>query len=360
MAIEDFSTYTETDPNSKIAVTSSKIDVSAIDRGDNAYVYDDKGSNFFDGDFEFLFEGYIDSATTNGYHAMACALANVNNKVSTDTNDDQGIRMYREGSASRFLVQEQDGSNGYQTSTGDLSLDTLYYLTLERDEAVGTYGTLYLYTYSDSDRTTLEGSASVALHSSKKDFRYIYGWTNRGDGSGSPWTGYVQDLDLQGSVAYTSTVADGLSLGDVLAHTFDATITQADSVSLSDSSSFVSTFAKAITEAFTLSDSIDATILIPISVTEAITLSDSKALVSTFTKTISDALSLSDVVTTIKGLTATISESISLSDSTSLLVTITLVVSESITLADSILKGGWSWLSKATDTTWTYITKNTP
>ena len=55
MAIEDFSTYTETDPNSKIAVTSSKIDVSAIDRGDNAYVYDDKGSNFFDGDFEFLF-----------------------------------------------------------------------------------------------------------------------------------------------------------------------------------------------------------------------------------------------------------------------------------------------------------------
>ena len=182
------------------------------------------------------------------------------------------------------------------------------------------------------------------------------------------------------SVAYTTSVADGLSLGDVLAKTYGTYITQADSVSLSDSipyttsflktisdsvslsdsSSFISTFTRTISEALSLSDTISAAIVIPISVTESISLSDTKALVTSFTKTISDTFSLSDAVTTIKGLSATISESISLSDSATVASIIAITVSESITLVDSIIKGGWSWINKATDTTWNFINKNTP
>jgi hypothetical protein len=182
------------------------------------------------------------------------------------------------------------------------------------------------------------------------------------------------------AVAYTSTVADGLSLGDVLAKTYGTYITQADSVSLSDSipyttsflktisdsvslsdsSSFISTFTRTISEALSLSDTISAAIVIPISVTESISLSDTKALVTSFTKTISDTFSLSDAVTTIKGLSATISESVSLSDSATMISIIAITVSESITLVDSIIKGGWSWINKATDTTWNFINKNTP
>ena len=187
-------------------------------------------------------------------------------------------------------------------------------------------------------------------------------------------TGYFADKDGAGtssdpklvvehsvsSVAYTTSVADGLTLGDVLSHTFNAKLTQTDSVSLSDSSSFVSTFTRTISEALSLSDTISAAILIPISVTEAITLSDTKALVSTFTKTISDTFSLSDSIALIKGLSATISESISLSDSATVASIIALTVSESITLVDSIIKGGWSWITKATDTTWNFINKNQP
>ena len=182
------------------------------------------------------------------------------------------------------------------------------------------------------------------------------------------------------STAYTTSVADGLSLGDVLAKTYGTYITQADSVSLSDSipyttsflktisdsvslsdsSSFISTFTRTISEALSLSDTISAAIVIPISVTESISLSDTKALVTSFTKTISDTFSLSDAVTTIKGLSATISESVSLSDSATMISIIAITVSESITLVDSIIKGGWSWINKATDTTWNFINKNTP
>ena len=40
-AVEDFTTYTEADPNSKITVTSSKIDVDTMRSDDEGYVYKD-------------------------------------------------------------------------------------------------------------------------------------------------------------------------------------------------------------------------------------------------------------------------------------------------------------------------------
>ena len=54
MAVENFTTFIETDPNSRIAVTSSKVTWTSLSRNEDAYVYKDKGEDYFDGDFSHL------------------------------------------------------------------------------------------------------------------------------------------------------------------------------------------------------------------------------------------------------------------------------------------------------------------
>jgi len=202
-ATEDFTTYTETDPNSKLGVTASKIDIQAIDRADAAYVIKDKGADYFNGDFTYLIEGYVNSATSDGYHVAGFVLANITNKNTTDLTDDAlMMKLQEETGEARFGPVEHDSGTGYQ-DFAIVSKDTLYYLEIERDESVGTYGTLYVRAYSDSGRTSLVDTGTQVLHSSKKDFRYLYGFTNREEGSGNTFTGYVQNLDLQEAVAVT-------------------------------------------------------------------------------------------------------------------------------------------------------------
>lgn len=191
MAIENFTTYTENDTSGTITVTSSKIDVSAIPEQDDDYVVKDKGANHFDGDFEHLTEAYINSSTVNGIHAIVWGMANVSNMVSTDGNAKLFVRAYDDTSA-QFTC-------GYESAqdVGSVSANTLYYLKVVRDEAVGANGTLYCYIYSDSGRTTLVDTLVQAL-ASKTDFRYIYGFANYGNEVGAyTWTGYSQNLDLQ-------------------------------------------------------------------------------------------------------------------------------------------------------------------
>ena len=203
MALQDFTTYTEVDPNSRYTATSTKIDVAGLDRSEDAYVYKDYGVNFFAGDFTHKITAYIGSASQNGgFLRMAWGLANALNDVS-------GLR----GAAENYLecyitkndasnrtinIAEYYGSNGVDTSI-NLSLDTPYYLTIVRDEAVGTYGTLYCYIYSDSARTTLVDTLTITLRA-KVDFRYLYGANSFNNStSGLAFTGYVENLydDLQ-------------------------------------------------------------------------------------------------------------------------------------------------------------------
>src|SRR3972149_712527 len=54
MAVENFTTYTEVDPNSRITVTSTKVSAAGLKRNESAYVYSDKGVNHFSADWGHL------------------------------------------------------------------------------------------------------------------------------------------------------------------------------------------------------------------------------------------------------------------------------------------------------------------
>jgi len=213
---EDFTTYTENDANGRFTVTSSKIDVSGLRRDDQGhYVYKDKGVNHFDGDFEFLFEASVADVGSDDSSWMYMVM------VANAVNDFKGLEgasedciaadvyPYRPNDGDyRWGLQELDSGTGYlDYSYAGYTFDTLYYLTLKRDENVGTYGTAYLYVYSDAARTTLVDSYSIALHTSKKDYQYIYGVSARGDSptAAEAITGYVQNLDLQEAATETVT-----------------------------------------------------------------------------------------------------------------------------------------------------------
>jgi hypothetical protein len=56
MASENFTTYTEVDPNTDITLTASQCSFDTLLIEADAWVYSDKGVNHFDGDFEHLID----------------------------------------------------------------------------------------------------------------------------------------------------------------------------------------------------------------------------------------------------------------------------------------------------------------
>ena len=200
--LEDFSAYTEVDQASDITITPTRITVTTITRAAISYVYYDKSVGHFSGDFEHLNEVYYDAGSPANY--ARCGMWAITNSVETWvamlTGERSGLcyQLYQQ-TTSEWRINLVEGDSGVQyTDYYVCALDKLYYTKVKRDEAVGEFGTLYLYIYDDSDRTNLLDTLELPLHTSKKDYQYIYGLQNFGSFSGAEYlTGYCQNLDLQ-------------------------------------------------------------------------------------------------------------------------------------------------------------------
>ncbi len=198
MAYEVFTGYSETDPNNRITVETNKITWAAFTMKETAYVYSDKGVNHFAGDFEHLLT--LNVAAITGAESYFWMIANdILNWYAMYTNGKSNLTITTAGSGATYYLylKEQDGAAHYDTGQSGLAVATSYYLKIKRVEAVGTYGTIYNYIYSDSARTTLLYTQTLALHTSKKDYRYIYGINSRNSGDAGAVTAYDENLDLQ-------------------------------------------------------------------------------------------------------------------------------------------------------------------
>lgn len=221
MATQDFTLWTEVDPNGRIAKTADRITFTALTNSEDAHVYDDKGADFFDGNFVHDFTIFISAITVNQPIISPWALAN-------SVDDMSGIQaangdflgpyiLYATGNILRIVLRECDGGTAYDTGVLGLSLSTLYYCRVSRDESAGTYGKLSLALYTDAARTVQHGGTlTLTLHSSKKDFQYIYGLNTWNSGSGDTITGYVEDLDIDVTGAPTVTTQ---AVSAILEHT---------------------------------------------------------------------------------------------------------------------------------------------
>lgn len=201
MANEDFTTYTEVDPNGHLSVIPSKITATGLHRNEVAYIYNDKGVAFFDGDFEHLLEAQIEASSANfalmNVWAMSNALGDEQGLI--DASESLfGLTVAEVSGNAWVILFEVDSGTRYFDNYINGTLGQLYYHKIVRDESVG-FGQLQCFIFSDFGRTILIDTLSITLHTSKKDFRYIFGAMSKDDDTGNTLTfnGFSQDLDLQ-------------------------------------------------------------------------------------------------------------------------------------------------------------------
>lgn len=195
MTLEDFTTYTEVDPNNHISVASSThVDVNVINEGEDAYLYDDKGVDHFE---DFVHNIDIKAVTHQSTTGEGCCwvLANIVDDWRAIYNGGGDLLSvlliwYAPGEW-RLYLQEVDGGSYYATYQV-ISQSTWYYLTIERS---GT--SLTCKAYSDSARTNLLFTLSLTLHTPITKFRYIYAVQSDNKSWSTYWATYdVENLDL--------------------------------------------------------------------------------------------------------------------------------------------------------------------
>ena len=212
MPYEDFTTYTEVDPNGHLSKTPTRASFTSLTCDEKAYIYKDKTAGYFDGDFTHHLDCKLTASSSNPY-TFVWALANAVNEAKyfiAGLHPMLGVDFY----ASSCIYAYEVHAGGVEYEFIDTVINTQYWLVIRRDESVGAFGTLYLEVYDDAARTSLVGSVSLTLHT-KEDFRYIYAVQGyyHGD-SGRVHSGYMQNLDLQGVQTITpSSIASAEAFG---------------------------------------------------------------------------------------------------------------------------------------------------
>jgi hypothetical protein len=167
--MEDFTTYTEVDPNNHIGlVGTNHIDFDAYEDED-AYLYKDKGVDHFGSNWEHTID--VKPVSTGNYGLAGFHM------VSNDVDDVHGLTV----AGKTFLfIYIGGGTNTPRIYLTECYLGTwyeAYYITTQgawRYLTITKTGTaLTCKIYSDSARTTLLTTLSLALHADHK-FRYIF------------------------------------------------------------------------------------------------------------------------------------------------------------------------------------------
>jgi len=188
---EDFTTYTEVDPNSRYSITATTITVTGLTRNEDAYVYDDKGVDHFGASFEHLVDVKATSFTSSGI-VHCWAVSNVVDDASSwVVNYSQAASVNWYGSGPRLYIRNFESGN---LDTANASLNTQYYLTISRSNE-----TLTCEIYTDSSRTVeyLHDTITTGVPASRT-YRYIFGANSHNSGNPDRLvSAVISNLDLQ-------------------------------------------------------------------------------------------------------------------------------------------------------------------
>jgi len=188
---EDFTTYTEVDPNSHISKTAYHVDFQD-NRNETAYLYKDYGAGNF-ADFTHLLD--IKNAAEAGSRQGQCyVLANDIGEgrwMWTSGKTAMGLYIWDNASNRRLFLFEWYNGAEYDSSNFNAVVDAWYYLKVVKSGA-----SLNCYVYSDSARTNLLATLSLNLQGSWT-FRYIYAAQTWNSGNGYQGRMYTDNLFLR-------------------------------------------------------------------------------------------------------------------------------------------------------------------
>ena len=200
MPLEDFTTYTEVDPNNHIGlVGTNHIDFVAY-MNEDAYLYKDKDVDHFGTSWEHKIDVKLVSATSQA-QAYVWALANLVDDfqgIVTASGNELAVRLYYSGTTKRLLLVELYLGTIYDSIPYIMAYNTPYYLTIKRD---GTAFTCKIY--SDSERTNLLATLILTLHD-QPSFRYVYASQTANTGNTYHLDCDIENLDLQEEAGATA------------------------------------------------------------------------------------------------------------------------------------------------------------
>jgi hypothetical protein len=222
MESEDFTIYTEVDPNSRVTKAATIINFTNIQRDETAYVAFDYSAGHFGGDFTHQVEALISTvATTNGL-AFVWGLANQLNdlrNINVDAGDkDNQAVFWTNASVKRFALRVGEDGAVTDDLSAPVSANTNYYLTIIRDDDGGANGTgqLTVFIRTGSHTGTLIDTLTVDCKAGEQnDFRFIYGFSSHNNGATSALSGYVQNLNINEAAAYLISKINGIPIENI-------------------------------------------------------------------------------------------------------------------------------------------------
>lgn len=155
MATEDLTTFTETDPDSRLTVTSTRVSAEPINltNSGTTCLRKDYGASYFDAlDIDFAGREANNDSGTGAYDMVSFTTAVVNNGYTGSGADDLHIGMNDDGGGGAQRIFFMRGSFTVYDSMNGGTIGNTYYMTLSR---AASNATATLLIYSDSGRTTL-------------------------------------------------------------------------------------------------------------------------------------------------------------------------------------------------------------
>lgn len=204
---EDFTTYTEVEPDDRIQKTTNHIDIHT-ERNEDSYLYKDYGVNHFT-DFTHDVNFYINSVGIGQRPIVLVWL--LSNDLDdyygliTNSKTAIGVRFYSRTDANyyRILLTESYGGTEYwnlfEDSPDEDGYDTWFYLKIMKSATslkCGIYSTAELRDAGDATDGDI-GNLSLTLQADH-NFRYVFGCNTWNDGN-ADWDldADIENLDLQ-------------------------------------------------------------------------------------------------------------------------------------------------------------------
>jgi len=190
MALQDYNTYTEQDPNGRLVINT----ITNLLRSDTTtWIYKDFGVGFF-GDLPLgiNFEGEESSSTASS-SIHICAISNniAGFQTHLDNTFDSYHCFFNKSAGGALFFQVQSSTAGFPTDSVGISTSTRYYFTLTRS---GT--TVLVDTFTDANRTVPLAGGDLSVTSSATAFRYLYAINNYDTGGNGAMSGIAANLEL--------------------------------------------------------------------------------------------------------------------------------------------------------------------
>ena len=197
---EDFTDYTEVEPDDRIQKTQNHLDAILV-RNEDSRLQKDYGVDYFI-DFIHLFDVKFDRE--NGLDGIGSCWGLTNYlddiyyyEIDPHRKDSLYVLMY--GPTPRFYLRETTTTDLYSSTGMDISLATWYFIRMQKS---GTSFSIRVWSDStdrdnnDIDAGSYVGERSLILHK-EHTFRYIFACNSYNDGNDNSLDVDVENLDLQ-------------------------------------------------------------------------------------------------------------------------------------------------------------------